>query len=105
MKTMKTSHLLVSLLIALTAASAFGNQPKSESLEAYNARMAWYVDSPYGMFIHFGLYSQLGGEWQGEPAPWCSLLPRMDNSACNASSTTKTSICPCCGWIKGSIPV
>ena len=71
MKTMKASHLLVSLLIALTAASAFGNQPKSESLEAYNARMAWYVDSPYGMFIHFGLYSQLGGEWQGEPAPWC----------------------------------
>ena len=38
-----------------------------ESLEAYNERMQWFVDAQYGMFIHFGLYSHLGGEWKGQP--------------------------------------
>jgi alpha-L-fucosidase len=37
-----------------------------ESLEAYNKRMEWFVDAQYGMFIHFGLYSQLGGVWKGK---------------------------------------
>jgi alpha-L-fucosidase len=38
-----------------------------ESLEAYNERMQWFVEAQYGMFIHFGLYSRLGGEWKGQP--------------------------------------
>ena len=41
--------------------------PKEESLESYNSRMQWFVDSPYGMFIHFGLYSMIGGVWEGKP--------------------------------------
>jgi alpha-L-fucosidase len=45
---------------------------KPESLEDYHARMEWFADAKYGMFIHFGLYSQLGGEWKGEPVPWYS---------------------------------
>lgn len=28
--------------------------------------MQWFVEANYGMFIHFGLYSQLGGVWQGK---------------------------------------
>ena len=33
---------------------------------ALNAdRMAWWRDARFGMFIHFGLYSTLGGEWKG----------------------------------------
>ncbi len=31
-------------------------------------RMAWWRDARFGMFIHFGLYSTLGGEWKGAPA-------------------------------------
>jgi alpha-L-fucosidase len=42
--------------------------PKQDSLQEYNARMAWFADAQYGMFIHFGLYSILGGEWKGEAA-------------------------------------
>ncbi len=30
--------------------------------------MQWFVEANYGMFIHFGLYSQLGGVWQGKQA-------------------------------------
>lgn len=33
-------------------------------------RMAWFNKANYGMFIHFGLYSQLGGEWKGVQADW-----------------------------------
>jgi alpha-L-fucosidase len=29
-------------------------------------RLQWFDDAKYGMFIHFGLYSQLGGEWEGK---------------------------------------
>ena len=28
-------------------------------------RMAWWRDARFGMFVHFGLYSMLGGEWGG----------------------------------------
>ena len=37
-----------------------------ESLQSYNARMQWFADAQYGMFIHFGLYSQVGGIWKGK---------------------------------------
>lgn len=39
---------------------------KKESLEDYNKRMEWYVEAQYGLFMHFGLYSSLGGEWKGQ---------------------------------------
>jgi len=56
--------------------------PKEESLEAYNNRMQWFVDSPYGMFIHFGLYSTIGGVWQGKPidkyAEWIQGTANID---------------------------
>ena len=29
-------------------------------------RMAWWREARFGMFIHFGLYSVLGGEWGGK---------------------------------------
>jgi alpha-L-fucosidase len=28
-------------------------------------RMAWWREARFGMFVHFGLYSMLGGEWGG----------------------------------------
>jgi alpha-L-fucosidase len=40
-----------------------------ETEEAYEARMQWWKDAKYGMFIHWGLYSQLGGEYKGEVTP------------------------------------
>lgn len=30
-----------------------------------DARMAWFRDARFGMFVHFGLYSVYGGVWQG----------------------------------------
>ena len=34
-----------------------------ETEEEYQARMQWWKDAKYGMFIHYGLYSILGGEY------------------------------------------
>ena len=29
--------------------------------------MKWFTDAKFGMFIHWGLYSQTAGEWKGHP--------------------------------------
>ncbi|QCX36936.1 alpha-L-fucosidase [Aureibaculum algae] len=36
-----------------------------ESETDFSKRMQWFNDAKYGMFIHFGLYSQLGGIYKG----------------------------------------
>ncbi|HZK95526.1 MAG TPA: alpha-L-fucosidase [Prolixibacteraceae bacterium] len=36
-----------------------------ESEADFTKRMKWFTDAKYGMFIHFGLYSQLGGIYKG----------------------------------------
>jgi alpha-L-fucosidase len=32
-------------------------------------RLAWWRDARFGMFIHWGLYSQLAGHWNGQTTP------------------------------------
>lgn len=36
-----------------------------ESKADFDKRMEWFNEAKYGMFIHFGLYSQLGGIYKG----------------------------------------
>jgi hypothetical protein len=40
-----------------------------ETEEEYLTRMHWWKDARYGMFIHFGLYSILGSEYNGKVTP------------------------------------
>lgn len=52
----------------------FGKEPSPieipfETLEEYNQRMQWWKDAKYGMFIHWGLYSILAGEYKGQITP------------------------------------
>lgn len=37
----------------------------TETAEARDARMAWWRDARFGMFIHWGLYALPAGEWNG----------------------------------------
>ena len=30
-------------------------------------KLGWFKEARFGMFIHYGLYSQLEGYWKGEP--------------------------------------
>ncbi|XAL98964.1 alpha-L-fucosidase [Phycisphaeraceae bacterium D3-23] len=65
------------LLLAMTLpAYARGSATPGESAVAVgepagtaeqDARMAWFREARFGMFIHFGLYSTAAGQWEGQP--------------------------------------
>jgi len=61
---MRTYLLLFFLLLgSLSSVAQINYLNESESDLAQ--RMQWFTDAKYGMFIHFGLYSQLGGIYEG----------------------------------------
>ena len=63
-----THALVAALLLApmtvphATAAPTASN----ETREHKDARMAWFRDARFGMFIHWGLYAVPAGEWNGK---------------------------------------
>ena len=34
------------------------------------ARLAWWREARFGLFVHWGLFSAAGGTWKGEPCPF-----------------------------------
>ena len=42
---------------------------RGETAAQHDSRMEWFRDARFGMFIHWGLYAQAGGEWDGKPVP------------------------------------
>ncbi len=56
------------VLSGLLASQALShaNEITPETDAAYEERMQWFTDAKFGLFIHYGVYSILGGEWQGE---------------------------------------
>jgi len=65
-------YLIIATLFSLAfAARAEGPATPApgqfqETTAQHDARMQWFRDAKFGMFIHWGLYSQLAGEWQGQ---------------------------------------
>ncbi|MDP3849130.1 MAG: alpha-L-fucosidase [Luteolibacter sp.] len=47
-------------------ASAFA---PAETPEEKAGRMQWFNEARFGMFIHWGVYSQAAGNWNGKPVP------------------------------------
>lgn len=58
--------LLLLLHPGITARAQATTDYLKETPEAFRARMKWFNDARFGMFIHFGLYSQLGGIYNGQ---------------------------------------
>ena len=64
--------IIISLMFSLqiAGASAFAQNkqqiPSKENLEARE----WFKEARFGMFIHWGLYSYLGGGGTNEYAEW-----------------------------------
>ncbi len=54
-----SKHLIFSLLMFSMSLSAIGQKET-------NKRAEWFVDSRFGMFIHWGIYSGAEGIWKGE---------------------------------------
>ncbi len=71
---MKLNNFLVGLtglfLVSITLPPAFAqNATKDytkESAAERDARMAWFREARFGMFIHWGVYSVPAGEWKGK---------------------------------------
>lgn len=40
---------------------------RKDSQKILSERMSWYNDAKFGCFIHWGVYSEAGGEWKGKP--------------------------------------
>ena len=47
-----------------------------ETIEDKNVRMQWWRDARFGMFIHWGASSLLGGEWNGKAYGDACFLPQ-----------------------------
>lgn len=42
---------------------------ETRQLAGMQERLSWWREARFGMFIHWGLYSTLGGEWKGRQMP------------------------------------
>ena len=57
----------VGLSMALPAQAAEDAGRAPETPAQHNARMQWWRDARFGMFIHWGLYAVIDGTYQGKP--------------------------------------
>lgn len=77
----KTKQIIVLTVLLLTASSrlALASETSKSAMDGTSADMwggggvktnlvrgAWLKNSRFAMFIHWGLYSELGGEWNGK---------------------------------------
>ncbi len=65
----KTRSVIVTLLILLfvvSLVSACPAQVAGETKDQRDARLAWWREAKFGMFIHWGLYSIPAGTWKGK---------------------------------------
>ncbi len=56
------------LVLSLSLASAVRSaEPAVETAAQRDARMQWWREARFGMFVHWGLYAIPAGQWNGEP--------------------------------------
>lgn len=58
-------------MLVLVSAAAFAGEAAAgrETPAERDARMQWWREARFGMFIHWGLYAVPAGQWEGKPAP------------------------------------
>ncbi len=59
---------LFSIFCILWVGSVLAESPR-ESAADHDARMAWWREAKFGMFVHWGIYSITGGEYKGQALP------------------------------------
>ncbi len=65
--TMRARILHTSRILALAAIATLAGRVQADP--AQDARMAWFREAKFGMFIHWGLYAIPAGQWKGERIP------------------------------------
>ena len=66
---MKSTRRLLSVALLLLAGPLAAAPPAPPPDPAKEARLAWFREAKYGLFIHWGLYAIPAGEWKGKPVP------------------------------------
>jgi alpha-L-fucosidase len=91
-------HLLFISALALAPLLSAANPPPAptpppaESPADRDARMAWWREARFGMFVHWGLYSGLAGNWNGQPhgtkggMEWLQKFVRADTATYSAAA-------------------
>lgn len=76
--TMQKLIIFLSCLISLTSIS-LAQETDTKQQISQESRMKWFRDAKFGMFIHWGVYSQAGGEWNGETKhhEWLQLTAKI----------------------------
>ena len=59
----------IASLALLAALMALGAPPPTPAPASDEGRMRWFRNDKFGMFIHWGPYSLLAGEWKGHRVP------------------------------------
>lgn len=60
-------RFIASAVLAISTCFAQNTPPApAETTQQRNARMQWWREARFGMFIHWGLYSGLAGTWEGK---------------------------------------
>ena len=62
--------IAVTLCLALSGAALAQERPEAPPPDpAREARLSWFREAKYGLFIHWGLYAVPAGEWKGKAVP------------------------------------
>jgi alpha-L-fucosidase len=70
---MKNVLLLTTILMLIFSCTPKSDQPeKDEATIKQDERMEWWREARFGMFIHWGLYAEPAGEWNGKQVPGIS---------------------------------
>ena len=78
--------VLLPLLIFLLVVQALHAAPETAAAElAKDRRLAWWREARFGMFIHWGVYSALAGEWKGQKVEgYAEHVQRIAKIKCEA---------------------
>ncbi|EMI44052.1 glycosyl hydrolase [Rhodopirellula sp. SWK7] len=68
MKNMHSKFKILCLLF-LTLAGTVSADEQRETQQERDARMSWWREAKFGMFVHWGVYSVVGGEHNGKKLP------------------------------------
>ena len=67
---MTITRVFLPILLAVVLTSCAPSEPPpptlAETQEQHDARMQWWREARFGLFIHWGLYAVPAGEWKGE---------------------------------------
>jgi alpha-L-fucosidase len=66
---MTRARLALSIALVSLAPAALAQVAPLPPDPAREARLAWFREAKYGLFIHWGLYAIPAGEWKGRFVP------------------------------------